>query len=55
MIVDIWYYIKSNKGFLDSHLIRCFEISCERKGYLESIEELIQRKDIDSIIIRKYE
>ena len=58
-IVDIWYMVwkknKSNNGaLLDTHLTRCFQGSVDKFGYIKTIVSLINRKDVESIIIKKY-
>ena len=56
-IVDIWYLVwkKYKSGsLLDMNLTRCFQKSVDRLGYIDNIVRLINRKDVESITIKKY-
>jgi len=54
-ILDILYLVKNNKNNIltEHHLTRCFENSNEKRD-LHTLRSLINRKDIDTILIRKY-
>ena len=58
-IVDIWYMSwkrskRTGIALLDTHLIRCFQGSIDKLGYIDNIVSLINRKDVESITIKKY-
>ena len=53
MEFDINYYRKTKSGYLEHHLIRCFENSNEATT-LNSIKNLINDDEVKTISIHKY-